>query len=88
VSEPAASHEISDIHFDDVAAPKLTVDREIEHRTVAHPPLLIQPESDRPHLLRFQGSLGANLSARIPWSLIIRARIILGVSHSRSPFSQ
>jgi hypothetical protein len=44
--------EIADLNFNDVASPELTVDREIEHRAVAKPPLSIQPEPDSPNLLR------------------------------------
>jgi len=53
----AAPDEIADLHFDDVAAPQLAVDRQIEHRTVTHPALMIQPEPDSPDLLRLQRSL-------------------------------
>jgi hypothetical protein len=72
----------------DVTATQLAVDRQIEHRTVTHPALMIQPEPDSPDLLRFQRAFGANLSARVPRSLILNPWIIFGVSHSHSPPDQ
>jgi hypothetical protein len=45
---------------DHVAAPQLTVDREIERREIAPPALNLQLGSDRPNVARPQRRLGAN----------------------------
>jgi len=76
-ANPAATDKLADLDFNDVAPAKLTVDREIEHRTVAQSVLSIQPEPDSPDLLRLQRAFGANLSARVPRSPIFGRRIIL-----------
>jgi hypothetical protein len=73
------------IFFADSGGAKLTVDRQIEHRTVTQPAPSIQPEPDSPDLLGLQRALGANLSACVPGPQIFRTRIIFGMSHSLSP---
>ena len=64
-TNPATAGEIADLDFNDVASPELTVDREIERRAVAKPPVSIQPEPDGPDLLWFQGAFAAMLPARV-----------------------
>ena len=79
-SNLAAADNVADFDFDDIAAAKLAVDRQIEHRSVAQSSLIIQPEPDRPDLLRLQHALGPNFSASVPWPKIFRAWIIFGMS--------
>ena len=67
-TNPATADEITDLSFNDVASPELTVDREIEHRAVTKPPLSIQPEPDGPDLLWLQRAFAAKLPARVPWA--------------------
>jgi hypothetical protein len=74
-TNPATADEIADLDFDDVASPELTVDREIEHRTVSKPPLSIQPEPDGPDLLWLQGAFAAKFPARVPWAPLVGARV-------------
>ena len=50
---------------DHVAAPQLTVDREIERREIAPPALNLQLGSDRPDVARPQRRLGANKLALV-----------------------
>jgi len=51
-------------------ASQLAVDRKVDQGPVARPPLSLQPEANRPHLPRFERSLGASHSTRVPWALL------------------
>jgi hypothetical protein len=81
----ATRDEITDLDLHYVAAPQLAIDRKIEHGAVAYPALTIEPESDRPDLLRLQRALAAYLPAGIPRAPISGAWIKLGLSHDYSP---
>jgi hypothetical protein len=59
---------ILDTKCDDIAAPQLAVDCEIEHRQVAYPPVHLQPGTDRPDMLRPQRRLLADELAVVPGS--------------------
>src|SRR5215213_7716748 len=84
-ANPTTADEVADSDLDDVTAAELAVDREIKHRSVAEPPFAIEPEPDRPHLLRFQCALCAELPTCVPRRPGSHARIILGMSHDPSP---
>jgi hypothetical protein len=45
-ANPAAADQVADLDLDDVAPAQLAVDREIEHRAIAYPPLPIKPKPD------------------------------------------
>ncbi len=60
-ANPAATDKLADLYFNDITSTQLTVDREIEHCTVAQPAFSIQPEPDSPDLLRLKGTFTTNL---------------------------
>jgi hypothetical protein len=64
--DPAAADEIANTDFDDVAAAQLAVDGKVEQGPVTQPSLTVQPEADRPHLLRLQRPLGTDHASGIP----------------------
>lgn len=83
----AAADEIADPDFNN-ASPELTVDREIEYRSVAKPPLSLQPEPDGPDLLRLQRAFATELPARVPWAPFFGARVKYRGSHRLSPLGR
>jgi hypothetical protein len=54
---PTAAYEVAGPDLDDVAAAQLAVDFQVEHGPVANAPILVEPEPDRPDLLRFERAL-------------------------------
>jgi hypothetical protein len=44
--------DIADAHLNNVTAAKLAVDRNVEHRPVSNPLLMLEAEADLPNLLR------------------------------------
>jgi hypothetical protein len=57
IANPAADEYIVDSDPDEVAAPELAVDRQIEHRKIAPALLHLQPDSDRPNVFWLQRAL-------------------------------
>jgi hypothetical protein len=72
-----AADEVSDSDLDDVTSSQLAVDCEIEHRSVALPAFVVEPESNGPDLLWLQRTFRANHSARVPRAPLFGRRIIL-----------
>ena len=62
----AAQHKIADPDLHHVAATKLAVDRQIEERTIAHAPVLVEKEADSPDLPRLQRPFRSDLPSRVP----------------------
>jgi hypothetical protein len=57
---------VLDAKCDDIAAPQLAVDRQIEHCQVSRPPLNLQSGTDRPYMFRPQWWLLADELAFVP----------------------
>ena len=53
VTDPTADADILDLQPHEIAAPELAVDREVEQGEVAGSALHLEPDPDRPHVLRF-----------------------------------
>jgi hypothetical protein len=87
-ADPPATDEVANSDLHDVTAAQLAVDREVEHRSISDPLLLVQPEADGPDLLRFEGALCAELSTCVPRLPVPEPRIVFGMSHSLSPAGQ
>src|SRR5579859_2426844 len=73
----SAADQLPDFDLHDITPAQFAVDREIEHRAVTEPPLLIEPEANGPDLRRLQGPLGAKLPAGVPRAPILDRRIML-----------
>jgi hypothetical protein len=58
---------LADFQPDQVATPQLAVGRQIEHGQAADPPLALKMEADGPDLLGFEGQLGTDKTALVPW---------------------
>ena len=65
------------IHFqpNDVAAPELAVDRQIEQREIALPSFELQLAADRPNVFRAQWRLCAGKLALVPRNVTVGSRI-------------
>ena len=57
VTDPAADADIIDLQLHEIAAPEFAVDREVEQGEVAGSALHLEPDPDRPHVLRLQRAL-------------------------------
>ena len=66
VTDAPAGNYIADPHPDHVTAAELAVDGEVEQRSVAQSPLLVEPEANGPDLLLFQRPLRTNQPAFVP----------------------
>src|SRR5215216_1954630 len=86
----AAGGDILDPDCDDVAAAKLAVDRQIEHREVANSTFDLELRPDRPDMFRSQRRLGSCQLAFVPGHALVRRRgdddficivILLGYRH-------
>ena len=74
--DTAASHEITDAHFNYVNSAKFAVDREVKQGPIAKPPLMIEPEADGPHLLWLQGPLRTYDPSSVPRPTFAGCRIM------------
>jgi hypothetical protein len=61
-ADPAATDDVANPDFDQVAAAQLAIDRQIEQGSVSDPSLPVKPKADGPDLLRFERALRAELS--------------------------
>jgi hypothetical protein len=77
--------EFANANFDHVAPTEFAVDRNVGDGPIAQPALAIEPKPDRPNLLWFECALRAELPTFIPWAPLSRYRIMLRMSHRRSP---
>jgi catecholate siderophore receptor len=75
-SDLSAADKIADFHLHEVAATELAVDREVEQCAITQAAALIEVESDFPNLLRFQRTLRADGSSRVP-DLLFGGRLSL-----------
>jgi hypothetical protein len=66
ITHPAARTHIIDLQPNEVTAPELAVDSEVEHRQVTLAVLQLQPDAYRPDILRLQRALLADQAALIP----------------------
>jgi hypothetical protein len=64
-NSPASEH-IIDPESDEIAAPELAVDRQIEHRKIASTTLHLQPYSNCPDILRLERALLADQASPVP----------------------
>ena len=60
VADPTADADIVDLQPHEIAAPEFAVDREVEQGEVAGSALHLEPDPDRPHVLRLQRALLPN----------------------------
>src|SRR6516225_9590990 len=65
-NSPTSEHVI-DPQADEIAAPELAVDRQIEHRKIASATLHLQPYSNGPDILRLQPALLTDQASPVPW---------------------
>ena len=66
VTDTSARNYISDARPDHITAAQLAVDGEVEQRSVAQSPMLVEPEANGPDLLLFQRPLRTNKPAFVP----------------------
>lgn len=85
ISDSATGDNIADAYFHHVTSPQLAVDSEVEKCSVSGSPMLIEPESDCPDLLRFQRPFGANDTTFVPWTKVVKGRVHRRVPHWLSP---
>ena len=76
---------VTDAYLDHVATAKLAVDGEVEKGPVAQSAMLVEPETDRPYLLRFERTLGAEQSAFVPGTKFMECGIHRRMPHRSSP---
>ncbi len=73
-SHPAARGKIANLDLNHVTTSRLGIDGKVEECSVAHPPLSLEPEPDRPNLLRLEEEvLGTRTANRLSHhALLIR----------------
>ena len=67
ISDSAADHEVSDPQTDEIAAPELAVDREVEEGDVSQVSRKFETRSDGPDLFWQKRALLADEPALVPW---------------------
>ena len=75
LSDATTGHNVSDTDFDDVTTAKLAINCQIEKRSVAQAPVMIEPETCRPNLPGLQRAFGSQRSPFIPRAQFIECRI-------------
>ena len=78
VTDPAADADIGDFKPHQIAAPEFAVDREVEQGEVAGSTLHLEPDPDRPHVLRLQRALLPN---EAPFATNRRYRVAIPGTH-------
>lgn len=76
-ADGGSRHKRADFDFDQVAAPELAVQRQVEESSISHPTFTIKKEADRPNLFDLQSAFSANLPAGVPRWPSCSSRIIL-----------
>jgi hypothetical protein len=66
IANPPARAYVVDFKTNEVAAPQLAVDGEIEHREITFAVLQLEPHPDRPHVLRLQRALLTDQASLVP----------------------
>ena len=74
------SHDIDDLHFDQIAATKLVVDCQVEQREIAMVLGKFESNPDRPDMFRFQRTFLADNTAFVPGRTSARMAGKFGVS--------
>jgi hypothetical protein len=81
-----ATNQIPDRDPHDIAAPQVAIDRQIKERPVSKAAMLIEEESYRPDLTRFQRPFCADFAPRHPGAKLSRNRVELCLPHRHTPF--
>lgn len=58
--------DVSDLEGDEIASAKLAVDIQVEEREISHPPFHLQPDTQRPDVMHFEGCLLPDDLALVP----------------------
>ena len=82
VTDPTADADILDLQPHEIATPKFAVDREVEQGEVAGSALHLEPDPDRPHVLRLQRALLPNEAPFVP-GIATRHRRLVAIEHDR-----
>src|SRR5262249_33778185 len=80
VTDPTADADILDLQPHQIAAPEFAVDREVEQGEVAGSALHLEPDPDRPHVLRLQRALLPNQAPFVP-GIATRYRRLVALEH-------
>src|SRR5215469_7353805 len=80
VTHSTADADIVDLQPHEIAAPKFAVDREVEQGEVAGSALHLEPDPDRPHVLRLQRALLPNKAPFVP-GIATRYRRLVSIEH-------
>lgn len=86
VADFRTGHEVANLEPNQIAAPQLAVDRQVEQGAVAEPLLAIQQEPGSPNLLLGEQTLCADGSAGIPHNAVLHGGIEVRVGHHLSPW--
>lgn len=85
VTDAPAGNYVADPHLDHITAAQLAVDGEVEQRSVAQSPMLVEPEPNGPDLLLFQRPLRTGKPALVPGSKFVKGGVHRRVTHRSSP---
>ena len=83
--DPTTANHVTDPDFDNVAPAQPAVDRQVEHRAVAEPVLMIEPEPNCPHLVWLECAPGTYHTARVRRTAVFCRRIVFRMSHRLVP---
>lgn len=72
VTDASAGNYIANPNLDHITAAQLAIDGEVEQRSVAQSPMLVEPEANGPDLLLFQRPLRTDKSALVPGSKFVK----------------
>ena len=71
IANPPTGEHVIDPQADEIAAPELAVDRQIEHRKIASATLHLQPYSNGPDILRLQRALLTGQASSAPGCTLV-----------------
>jgi hypothetical protein len=66
VTDSGIHDQLADLQSDEITAPGLAVDRQVEHREIADPLLALKMQVDGPDLLGLEGRLWPNEASLVP----------------------
>jgi hypothetical protein len=84
-SDVTATDDVADLDLYDVIASELAINGQVEHSAVPDAPLMVEPKSYRPNLLRLKRPLGADLPARVPRPALFLDLLNFQMFHEESP---
>lgn len=87
VSDRTTSGDIANLHFDNVAAPQLAVDGQIEKCPVSQSSMFVEKEADCPNVARLERTFCANHIASVPRTTPMSVGIKIRNSHYTSPLA-